>query len=102
MRRKSELQREVDRARGTDFKGSDPAAVNIGTIVTLRDAAGASATYTVLGAWDSDPEKQIVSYLSEAGAALLHKAPGDQVEIRDHDTDQLRPWTIESIVAYNP
>ncbi len=100
MRRKTELQKELDRARGTDFKNPDASAVNIGTIVTLVSETGEHAKHTVLGAWDSDPEKNIVSYLSEAGAALLHKKVGDRVEIRDHDTDQMKVWTVESIAPY--
>ena len=102
MRRKTELQRELDRARGTDFKGADAGVVNIGTIVTLDGPDGETATYTVLGAWDSDPEQHIVSYLSETGASLLHKKAGDAVEIRDHDTDLMKTWTIRSIVPYLP
>ncbi|MBB5351792.1 transcription elongation GreA/GreB family factor [Haloferula luteola] len=100
MRRKTELQRELDRARGTDFKGADPSAVNIGTIVTLKSEEGEDAQFTVLGAWDSDPEKHIVSYLSEAGAALFHKKVGDRVEIRDHETDLMKAWNIASIAPY--
>lgn len=100
MRRKSELEKEIDRARGTDFKGGDASAVNIGTVATLRNAAGETVTYTVLGAWDSDPDKQIVSYLSETGASLLGKAPGEEVEIRDHGDDQMKTWTVESIAPY--
>lgn len=102
MRRKGELQREVDRARGTDFKAADTSQVNIGTIVTLKHPGGAKVTMTVLGAWDSDPEKQIVSYLSETGAALLHRMEGDEVMVRNHDTDAMETWTVESIAAYNP
>lgn len=100
MRRKVELQKDLDRARGTDFKSPDTSAVNIGTVVTLRSDDGEEAKFSVLGAWDSDPEKHIVSYLSEAGAALLHQKAGDRVEIRDHDTDLMKAWTIESIAPY--
>lgn len=102
MRRKTELQRELDRARGTDFKGADASVVNIGTIVTIDGPGGEVAEYSVLGAWDSDPEKQIVSYLSETGAALLHKKVGDAIEIRDHETDLMKTWTIRSIVPFLP
>lgn len=102
MRRKSELEREVERARGTDFKGADTSVVNVGTIVTVASPDGRTVTHTVLGAWDSDPEKHIVSYLSETGAALFHKKVGDTVQIRDHDTDAMMPWTIQSIAPYNP
>ncbi len=102
MRRKSELEREVDRARGSDFKGADTSVVNVGTIVTVSSSDGRTVTHTVLGAWDSDPDKRIVSYLSETGAALFHKKAGDIVQIRDHDTDALHPWTIQSIAPFNP
>ncbi|MCU0797957.1 MAG: GreA/GreB family elongation factor [Akkermansiaceae bacterium] len=102
MRRKTELQRELDRARGTDFKGADTSVVNIGTIVVLDGPAGEVVEYSVLGAWDSDPEKQIVSYLSETGASILHKKIGDAVEIRDHETDLMKTWTIRSIAPFIP
>jgi transcription elongation GreA/GreB family factor len=102
MHRKSELEREIHRARGTDFKSSDAAKVNIGTIVTLTDSTGAREEMTVLGAWDSIPEKQIVSYLSEVGKALVGRVPGETVEVRDLTTEALRTLTIESIRPFNP
>ena len=102
MHRKSELEREIHLARGTDFKGSDPSSVNIGTIVTLRDTAGATVEMTVLGAWDSDPEKKIVSYLSEVGKALVGRKPGDPVEVRDPATEALQNLVVVSIRAFHP
>lgn len=101
MRRKGELQREVDLARGSDFKAADTSAVNIGTIVDLS-TGDRKLTYTVLGAWDSDPDKQIVSYLSETGAALLGAKPGEHVQVRNHDTDEVETWTVDTISAFNP
>jgi transcription elongation GreA/GreB family factor len=102
MHRKTELEREIQLARGTDFKGSDPSSVNIGTIVTLRDTAGATFEMTVLGAWDSDPEKKIVSYLSEVGKALVGRKPGDPVEVRDPASEALQNLVIVSIRAFHP
>lgn len=100
--RKTELQREISRSRGTDFKGSDASVVNIGTIVTFVNAAGAEVIYTVLGAWDSDPEKRELSYLSELGAAMLNKKPGETVQVRDPVTELFETLTIRSIVPVNP
>ncbi|MGB1128877.1 MAG: GreA/GreB family elongation factor [Haloferula sp.] len=100
MRRKGELEKELDLARGTDFKGADTKTINIGTVATLKGADGTDQTVTVLGAWDSDPEKNIVSYLSEAGAALMEAAPGEEVELRDPATDAMKTWTVVSIAAY--
>jgi transcription elongation GreA/GreB family factor len=76
--------------------------VNIGTIVTLVDENGERVQWSVLGAWDSDPEHHKISYLTEFGAALLGAAPGDHVEARDPISEALKRFTIESITPYNP
>ncbi|MGH8092697.1 MAG: hypothetical protein ACREIF_04420 [Chthoniobacterales bacterium] len=56
MRRKSELERDLHRARGTAFESPDISQVSIGTIVTLRQTnTSEEETYTILGAWDGDP-----------------------------------------------
>ncbi len=102
MHRKHELERDITRARGTDFKGSDSSKVNIGTIVTLTDAAGTEITMTVLGAWDSDPEHKLVSYLSEVGKALVGRVPGETVQVRDETTEAFQTLTVQSIKPYNP
>jgi transcription elongation GreA/GreB family factor len=100
--RRNALDKEINNSRGTDFKGSDASKVNIGTIVTLADASGTETEMTVLGAWDSIPESKIVSYLSEVGKALVGRAPGDTVQIRDEITEQMQTLTVRSIRAYNP
>lgn len=100
--RKNELEREIGLARGTDFKGADASAVNIGTIVTLADAQGNEHETTVLGAWDSDPEKQMVSYLSEVGKALMNRKTGDEVAIRNAETGEPGTYLIRAIRPYNP
>jgi transcription elongation GreA/GreB family factor len=102
MHRKSELEREIHRARGTDFKGSNADKVNIGTIVTLTDASGADVEMTVLGAWDSDPEKKLVSYLSEVGKALVGRQAGETVQVRDETTEVMQTLTIKAIRPFNP
>ncbi len=100
--RRNALDKEINNARGTDFKGSDAASVNIGTIVTLVDAAGQETDITVLGAWDSIPETRTVSYLSEVGKALVARTAGEQVEIRDEETEEMRTLTVKAIRPFNP
>lgn len=102
MHRKQELERDIARARGSDFKGSSADSVNIGTIVELAKDDGTPETITVLGAWDSDPEKKIVSYLSEVGKALMGRLPGETVQVRDLQTEQLYTLTVKSISPFNP
>ncbi len=100
--RRNALEKEITNSRGTDFKGSDASKVNIGTVVTLTNAAGFEIVMTVLGAWDSIPETKTVSYLSEVGKALLNRAPGDIVQVRDELTEVMEPLTITSIRPFNP
>jgi transcription elongation GreA/GreB family factor len=88
MRRKSELEQMLHRARGTDFSNADTSQISIGTIITLREAeSGQEESYTVLGAWDGDPEHHIISYQTAIGQSLLGKKPGDRVTLNtDHGT----------------
>jgi transcription elongation GreA/GreB family factor len=99
--RRNALDKEINLARGTDFKGSDASHVNIGTIVTLVSENGAETDMTVLGAWDSIPETKTVSYLSEVGKALIGRAPGETVQIRNEDTEAMQTLTIRAIRPFN-
>jgi transcription elongation GreA/GreB family factor len=82
MRRKAELEQMLERARGSSFENVDTSQVSIGTAVTVRDRSNSDEiTYHILGAWDSEPEKHIVSYLTAIGQALLAKRVGDLVEL---------------------
>ena len=98
--RKNDLERDLERARPTDFKGADTSAVNIGTKLVVEFSDGKTQEMTMLGAWDADPEKHIISYLSEIGQTLLGKAVGDKTKIRDMETEQLVEVTIASIEAF--
>ncbi|MDD5260431.1 MAG: GreA/GreB family elongation factor [Methylacidiphilales bacterium] len=102
MRRRAELESMLLRAQGTDFKGADTSAVNIGTIVDLVDLnAGEKLCYTILGAWDSEPEKGIISYLTPVAQGLHKKAVGDTADVT-FDNGETRKVRIEAIRAYNP
>jgi transcription elongation GreA/GreB family factor/transcription elongation factor GreA-like protein len=82
MRRKSELEAQLVRARGTDFANPRTDVASIGTIAAVTDLDNQQAEqFTILGAWDSDPEKGIISYLTAVGQALLNHKPGDEVEV---------------------
>jgi transcription elongation GreA/GreB family factor len=99
--RRTALEREISMARGTDFKGADTTTVNIGTVVLLADPEGKEQIITVLGAWDSNPEKKEVSYLSEVGKALMGLTVGDDAKVRDVETEQMQTLTIKAISAYH-
>lgn len=78
VRRRSDLERDLQNARGTSFENPDTSRVSIGTIVTVRDKASKkSETYTILGAWDGDPDRNVISYQTAIGQALLGKKAGE-------------------------
>jgi transcription elongation GreA/GreB family factor len=81
MRRKAELETQLVRARGTDFANARTDAVSIGTVVGAVDlATNQRERFTILGAWDSEPEKGLISYLSPVAQSLLNRKVGDEVE----------------------
>ena len=101
MRRKEELEALLNRARGTDFSNVRTDVVNIGTIVHATDLnTQKPEVFTVLGAWDFDAEKNIISYLTPVGQALLNRKVGDEVESEVDGTK--RRTRIEKIEAYRP
>lgn len=102
LRRKSELEQEIDLARGTDFKDVDTSEVSIGTKIKLTNQAGEERILSIMGAWDSDPEKSIVSYRSEIGNAVLGKKIGENVEIVDLKDGKRRQFTIQHIELAPP
>ncbi len=96
MRRKSELETQLVPARGTDFANPRTDVVSIGTVVRRTDLSNDhTENFSILGAWDSEPEKGSISYLSPVGQAILNHKPGDEVEF---DLEGVRKrWRIESI-----
>lgn len=94
-RRKAELERALANARGTNFENPDTSVVSIGTTVTLTHADGHQESYSILGAWDSAPEKGIISYKAALGQLLLGQPPGARVELSGGKTA-----TITDIQAF--
>jgi transcription elongation GreA/GreB family factor len=101
MKRKADLETQLVRARGTDFAASRTDVASIGTIVNATDLATNQAEhFTILGAWDSEPEKNIISYLSPVAQSLLGHKVGDEVEFELHGVQHRH--RIESIQVYTP
>jgi transcription elongation factor GreA len=99
MAQKTLLERDLGRARVTDFKDASTDQVSAGTIVGVRNETnGTATTYTILGAWDGDPEKHIISYKTALGAALLGRKQGDKVRVKLGGNDE--DFTILSIARY--
>jgi transcription elongation GreA/GreB family factor len=100
-RRKAELEQMLARAEGTDFQSVDTSKVTLGTKVTLKDtASGEVLVFTILGAWDSDLSKGIISYQTAVARALLNHTVGDTVPLST-DEGGTRHVTIEKIETHD-
>ena len=101
MRRKSELEAQLVRARGTDFTNPRSDVVGIGTRVRVTDlAANHAEDYQILGAWDFDAEQHIISYLSPIAQALLGKKAGEEVQFELEGAK--RHYRVDAIATYKP
>lgn len=99
MGHKVQLERDLARARITDFAEATTDQVSAGTIVDLRDVAnGKAVRYSVLGAWDSDPDNHRIAYKTPLGQALLGKKIGEHVKLKIAGAQQ--EFQIAGITRY--
>jgi transcription elongation factor GreA len=99
MAQKTLLEKDLGRARVTDFKEATIEQVSVGSIAEVRDLkTGKTTAYTVLGAWDSDPDNQVIAYKTPLGLAILGKKPGDQVKVKIGSTEE--NYQVVSISRY--
>jgi transcription elongation factor GreA len=99
MAQKTLLERDLGRARVTDFKDASADQVGVGTVVEVKAGANGGVTkYTILGAWDGDPDNNVISYKTAFGAALLGKKVGDTVSVKSGGSEE--NYVIVSIGRY--
>lgn len=68
--------------------------VGIGAVVHCRDSKGEHLRFTLLGPWDADPEKHILSFQSKLAQAMNGKTIGEKFEF------QGETFTISDIDNY--
>lgn len=81
LRRSEELSRLLAQADPTDFSNVDCSVTGMGTQVTFTAPKNRTVVYTILGAWDSVPEENIVAYSSKLGAKLVGHSVGDKLRL---------------------
>jgi transcription elongation GreA/GreB family factor len=78
--RLAQLQRDMAIARPIDFAGVDTTQVSIGTRVKVEETPGGDVQeFTILGPWDIDPDKGIISYQAPFAQRLMGRRVGDFV-----------------------
>ncbi len=92
--RAAALDGDLERARPIDPTAVTRNEVVIGCRVAMSSNDGTTRTITILGPWNSEPEKDIVSNESEFAQSLLGLKKGDAVSIAEI------PFTIDSIEPF--
>jgi transcription elongation GreA/GreB family factor len=90
------LHDEIASVRVIDLNAVDPSSVQVGTRMILKpvDDGGTMETVTILGPWDSVPDKHIISYTSQVGNAFLGAKPGSRISYNEKE------YVIDSIEVY--
>lgn len=99
MARKLQLESEFQVAQVVDMNDVDTSCVSIGTVVTVRQSSnGEVMSFSILGAWDSDPDNNVISYKTPIAQALLGNKIGETVDVNvENSNERLK---IESILRW--
>lgn len=92
LERRSRLQGElkmlsdlVNKARVITEEDITHGEVGVGTIVDLQGPDGSLLTYSILGPWDADPDKNVLSFESKLAKAMQGCKQGDTFKFKDED-----------------
>lgn len=91
--RVGELASEISRVRVLDPGQLDTSVVRVGTKVELSNG-DVRREVTILGPWESDPERGVYSNQSEVAGKLMGHASGDIVTFmgNDYQIESIRKW----------
>lgn len=99
LSRKNELEVDLSRARVTDFTDVTNDLVGIGSIVELKEgSSGKTRRYSILGAWDSDPDNDVLSYKTPLAQQLLGKTAGEVVTTKIGGNEE--DWTLLKLARW--
>ena len=94
----AKLKEDLERAQIFDPRSINAEKVTFGTTVVLRnETKGQTEKYTILGQWESDPDNNIISYLSPFGSSILNKTVGEHFDFEIND--EKISYTVEQISA---
>jgi transcription elongation factor GreA len=79
----NKLDDDIKKAKVIHAKNVDVTKTSVGTKVTLKNLDNdKEEIFKILGEWDSDPEKNIVSYKSPFGASILGYKVNQEIEVK--------------------
>ena len=91
------MKSEIDNAIVTDLKDIKGDFVTFGTEVKLKNSKGEEFRYKILGPWETDLQKNIISYNSSIGLALEGKKAGEVIEVNNDTYEIIAVNRLEKI-----
>ena len=92
----SELENKISRAEVIDISSLDNSKITFGATVKITDlSSDETHTYTIVGADESDVEKNLISISSPLGRAMINKTINDVIEVKT--PGGLKEYQINSI-----
>jgi transcription elongation factor GreA len=88
------LSEQLNRARVIGKEDVSTDEVGIGAIVECQNSKGQKLTYTLLGPWDANPDKNILSFQSKLAQAMTGKTIGNTFKFQDEE------YTITAIKSF--
>ncbi|MCE5315787.1 MAG: GreA/GreB family elongation factor [Parachlamydia sp.] len=79
------LSEQINRARIITRDDISEDEVSVGSIVEVVDSKGNPSTYTILGIWDADADKGILSTQSRLAQSMTGTKVGETFKFRDED-----------------
>jgi len=95
MQKQSLMQQDLETVKPSDFADATTDEVMPGVAVVVATADG-EKTYSVLGEWDNDPERGVLSSKARLAVNMLGKKVGDQFELPGAD-GQVAFGTVKAI-----
>ena len=94
--RRAELDALLKKARVTDSTEAKTDAISVGSSIVLRRGSDQTEfAYDILGAWDGEPEKNILSYISPLAKQFLNHKAGET--FTTNINGKAESWTVVKI-----
>lgn len=90
--RRSELERDLKAVQGTDFSEVEPNEIVIPGATIVIDIDGKEELFHIVGIWDSNPERRMISFETPMGKALMGNKIGE-----DLTTPQGKTATVKAV-----
>jgi transcription elongation GreA/GreB family factor len=81
-RRRDELERDILLVQPIEFEKIKVKEYSVvGSAVTIKLDSGKEEQYFLVGAWDGNPDENIISYKTRMGQAIMHHKAKDEIKL---------------------